>query len=213
MACQAGRAGVLLLGEKKELEWLRRALEEEGYEAVLHAPEWTGGWQVALQRAREAYCRLASGEEGAFLLGQSGGAAMALLLAQRHLAKGLVCLSAPMRLRLSAYLSGFGRRDMLRISRLARENLYCVECPVLAVQSAGDPYLARSSAARLLAACHAREKRLLRLCDSSHAVSNGPERALLLSAILAFLRDNREQTGNKYRFTRKTPCEVGEIRV
>ena len=156
---------------------------------MLHAPEWAGGWQGALQRAREAYCRLARDEDGAFLLGQSAGAAMALVLAQRHPAKGLVCLSAPMWLRMSAYLGGFGRRDMLHISRLARENLYCVECPVLAVQSAGDPYLAHSSAERLLAACHAREKRLLRLYDSGHSVSDGPERALLLSAILAFLRD------------------------
>ena len=189
MACQAGRAGVLLVGEKRELEWLGRALEEEGYGAVLHAPEWADGWQAALQRAREAYCRLARDEDGAFLLGQSAGAAMALVLAQRHPAKGLVCLSAPMWLRMSAYLGGFGRRDMLHISRLARENLYCVECPVLAVQSAGDPYLAHSSAERLLAACHAREKRLLRLYDSGHSVSDGPERALLLSAILAFLRN------------------------
>ena len=70
-----------------------------------------------------------------------------------------------------------------------RENLYCVECPVLAVQSAGDPYLARSSAERLLAACHAREKQLLRLCASGHLVTQGPERALLLSAVLAFLRN------------------------
>ena len=189
MAYGAGKTSVLLVGEERPLEWLGRALEEEGYEAVLHAPEWTGGWQGALQRAREAYCRLARDEDGAFLLGQSAGAAMALVLAQRHPAKGLVCLSAPMWLRMSAYLGGFGRRDMLHISRLARENLYCVECPVLAVQSAGDPYLAHSSAERLLAACHAREKRLLRLYDSGHSVSDGPERALLLSAVLAFLRD------------------------
>ena len=189
MACQAGRAGVLLVGEKREFEWLGRALEEEGYAVRPHVPEWTGGWQGALQRAREAYCRLRAETQDAFLLGQSAGAAMALVLAQRHPAKGLVCLSAPMWLRMSAYLGGFGRRDMLHISRLARENLYCVECPVLAVQSSGDPYLAHSSAERLLAACHAREKRLLRLYDSGHSVSDGPERALLLSAILAFLRD------------------------
>lgn len=190
MAYEAGRAGVLLVGEKRELEWLRRALEEEGYAAVLHVPEWTGGWQAALRRAREAYCSLAKGEGGAFLLGQSAGAEMALVLAQRHPAKGLVCLDAPVRLRPSAYLSAFWRRNLLHISRLAREGLYCVECPVLAVQSAGGPYLARSSAERLLRGCRAREKRLLQLCDSGRAAGGGPESALLLSVILAFLRDN-----------------------
>lgn len=197
MACQAGRAGVLLVGEKGELEWLGRALEEEGYAVQMHRFEREKSWQQSVYRAREAYCRLKSAREDVFLIGQSAGAAAALVLAQRHPAKGLVCLSAPVRLRLSAYLArnglltegGFGRRDMLRLIRLAREGLYCVECPVLAVQSAGDPYLARSSAERLLRGCSAREKQLLRLCDSGHAVSEGPERALLLSAILAFLRD------------------------
>ena len=43
MAYGAGKTSVLLVGEERPLEWLRRALEEEGYEAVLHAPEWAGG--------------------------------------------------------------------------------------------------------------------------------------------------------------------------
>ena len=198
MAYGAGKTSVLLVGEERPLEWLRRALEEEGYEAVLHAPEWADGWQAALQRAREAYCRLRAETQDAFLLGQSAGAALALVLAQRHPASGLVCLSAPVWLKPCAYFGGRGplasdswrkKRGLVRLIRLVRENLYCVECPVLAVQSSGDPYLARSAAERLLAACHAREKRLLRLYDSGHSVSDGPERALLLSAILAFLRD------------------------
>ena len=198
MACQAGRAGVLLVGEKRELEWLGRALEEEGYAVRPHVPEWTGGWQGALQRAREAYCRLQAETQDAFLLGQSAGAALGLALAQRHPASGLVCLSAPVWLKPCAYFGGRGplasdswrkKRGLVRLIRLVRENLYCVECPVLAVQSAGDPYLARSSAERLLAACHAREKQLLRLCASGHLVTQGPERALLLSAVLAFLRN------------------------
>ena len=198
MACQAGRAGVLLVGEKRELEWLGRALEEEGYGAVLHAPEWADGWQAALQRAREAYCRLRAETQDAFLLGQSAGAALGLALAQRHPASGLVCLSAPVWLKPCAYFGGRGplasdswrkKRGLVRLIRLVRENLYCVECPVLAVQSSGDPYLARSAAERLLRDCPAREKQLLRLCASGHLVTQGPERALLLSAVLAFLRD------------------------
>lgn len=187
---------VLLIGEEGSLAWLQRALAEEGYAARLHRPAWReGGWQGALYRAREEYCRLLSAHDGAFLLGQSAGAAMALVLAQRHPAWGVACLSAPYclsaRARLGLCEGGLGRKWALGgLLRAAREGMYSVECPILAAQSASDRCLARTSAQRLLSASGAQDRRLVFLRESGHLLTDGPERALLLSALMAFFRDN-----------------------
>lgn len=195
------RAAVLLMGESEPLRWLERALEQEGYATCLQPVEPACGWQEALYRARERYCALREEYERVYALGQSAGAALALLLAQRYPLEGVVCLSAPVRLRARALVGapqGEGpfprqagwrqRRDLLRLFRLARENLYCVECRMLAVQSRDDPYLPPAAARTLLRESPSAQKQLLRLYESGHIVSRGPERALLLSAILAFLR-------------------------
>lgn len=198
---QKPRAAVLLLGEEQQLRWLARAFEEEGYGARLHRTDWTEGWQRALHHAREACCALRRQYAAVYVLGQSSGAALALLLAQQYSLKGAVCLSAPLSLRPLAWLrrenalfsggvSWHARQEQLRLFRRAREGLYGVDCPLLAVQSLDDPYLARGAAGRLLQSCPSQEKQLLRLYESGHLVSAGAERALLLSAILAFLRDN-----------------------
>lgn len=202
MQCEAGEGrAVLLIGEEKPLAWLAGAFEREGYGVRVQRADWTEGWQRTLQRAREACCALRARYGAVYVLGQSGGAALALMLAQQYPLKGAVCLSAPLALKPFAWmaresalfpvgLSLRRRRELLGMFRRAREKLYGVECPLMAVQSLDDPCLSRRAAGRLLRECPAEEKQLLRLYESGHLVSVGSERALLLSAILAFLRAN-----------------------
>ena len=192
--------GAVLLALPKRAVWLEQALRQEGY-APVYAPEAgqaeRHSWKGSLLSLRRQYRSLCDRHVRVALAGEGCGALMSLILAAEYPADALALLAPPVYPRLRALLPGGCPSPLppAALIALSRRNLFAVTCPVLLVQSKEDPIAQRGSAHRLLSSLqNGADRRTLWLNHSGAYPTQGGEKALLLSALLAFLAQTAGET-------------------
>ncbi|AGB40735.1 esterase/lipase [Halobacteroides halobius DSM 5150] len=174
-------------------------------------------WRDWLQAAREEYERLDQAYDQVYVMGLSMGGALTLLLAEEYNVDKIIPIAAPIKIfdkkaYLAPILKYFKRfehweeseekdkydigylgmpvksiQDLLKLMRLAKQDLGQIDSPALIVQSYQDETVKPISAKLIYDGIMSLDKEIMWLERSGHVCTLGPEKDQIHKKILNFL--------------------------